>query len=215
MDFSLKVMSPGLLKQPISNKKNLRKNREIDMAWIKTIDEAEANEDLKQVYSELKEKRGKVANILKIQSLLPKTMNDHMQLYTDIMFNKSSISREEKELIAVVVSTINNCSYCKNHHAEALNYYWKDKEKISELMNSLDYDQFSRKTQSILSYAEKLTKNPDKVRESDIKNLKENRLTDKEILEIALIIAYFNFVNRMALGLHVEFTKEEMSGYKY
>ena len=185
------------------------------MAWIKTIDESDAKGDLKQVYNSLKEKRGKVANILKIQSLLPKTMNDHMNLYTDIMFNKSSISREEKELIAVVVSTINNCPYCKNHHAEALNYYWKDKEKINELMKSLDYHQFSLKTQSILSYAEKLTKTPDKVKESDIIKLKENRLTDKEILEIALIVAYFNFVNRMALGLHVEFTEEEMRGYKY
>src|SRR6056297_1928834 len=99
------------------------------MAWIETIDETDADDDLKKMYKKLKTKRGKVSNILKIQSLLPKTIESHMNFYTDIMFNKSTISREEKELIAVLVSKINNCPYCINHHAEALNYYWKDKDK--------------------------------------------------------------------------------------
>jgi uncharacterized peroxidase-related enzyme len=185
------------------------------MAWIETIDETDADDDLKKMYKKLKTKRGKVSNILKIQSLLPKTIESHMEFYTDIMFNKSTISREEKELIAVVVSKINNCPYCINHHAEALNYYWKDKEKINGFLQNLDYSTFSKKKQAVLSYAEKLTKHPNNMKESDINNLKENGLTEKEILEIALIISYFNFVNRMALGLNVEFTEEEMKGYKY
>ncbi|MBS3778140.1 MAG: peroxidase-related enzyme [Candidatus Thermoplasmatota archaeon] len=185
------------------------------MVWIKTIDQKEAKGELQKIYEQLVKKRGKVANVLKIQSLLPKTMHDHMQLYTHIMFNKSSIPREDKELIAVVVSKINNCPYCINHHAEALNYYWKDKEKIDEFLQNLDYSTFSEKKQAVLTYAEKLTKHPNNMKESDINNLKENGLNDKEILEIALIISYFNFVNRMALGLNVEFTEEEMKGYKY
>ena len=185
------------------------------MAWIKTIDQDEADEELQKIYEQLVKKRGKIANILKIHSLLPKTMNDHMKLYTHIMFNKSSIPREDKELIAVVVSKLNNCSYCITHHTEALNYYWNDKEKINQLLETLNYTVLPSKQQSILSYAEKLTTHPDNVKEEDIKKLKKNDLTDKEILEIALIVAYFNFVNRMALGLHVEFTEQEMSGYKY
>ena len=185
------------------------------MAWIETIDESEASKDLQEIFSIIKKKRGEIANILKIQSLLPITMKDHLNFYTHIMFNKSTIPREEKELIAVVVSSINNCAYCIHHHAEALNYYWKDKAKIDELIETLDYTNLSLRNQAIVSYAEKLTKQPDQVTEEDIKKLRTHGLSDKEILEIALIIAYFNFVNRMALGLHVEFTDEEMKGYEY
>jgi uncharacterized peroxidase-related enzyme len=185
------------------------------MTWIKTINENEANTELHKIYETLKKKRGKVANILKIQSLLPQTMQDHMQLYTHIMFNKSSLPRELKELMAVVVSKLNNCSYCINHHAEALNYYWKDKNKINDLIHSLDYTILPLKHQAILRYAEKLTMHPDKVEQTDIMNLRTHSLNDTEILEIALIVSYFNFVNRMALGLHVTCTKEELKGYKY
>lgn len=185
------------------------------MAWIKTINESDADEELKKIYETLAKKRGKVANILKIQSLLPKTMLDHLNLYLHIMFNQSTISREDKELIAVVVSKLNNCSYCLNHHAEALNSYWKNNEKIKRFLENLDYSMLSTRQQAVMCYAKKLTTHPDSMEQADIENLKNSKFTDKEILEIVLIVSYFNFVNRMALGLHVTFTEEEMKGYKY
>ena len=40
------------------------------------------------------------------------------------------------------------------------------------------------------------------------------REDNKDILDLSLVTAYFNFVNRIALGLGVEFTPEEMAGYK-
>lgn len=185
------------------------------MTWIKTIDEAEATDELEKIYTKLKEKRGKIANILKVQSLLPQTMEDHLQLYTHIMFNKSTISREDKELIAVIVSRLNNCSYCTNHHIEALNHYWKDKRKIKQLIKTLDYTILSSRQQAILCHVEKLTKQPDLVNENDMITLKKQLITDRELLEITLITSYFNFVNRMALGLNVTYSDEEIKGYNY
>lgn len=185
------------------------------MAWIETIDENEAGEELYNVYKELKRKRGKISNILKVQSLLPKTMKDHLELYTHIMFNASKLSREDKELIAVVVSKLNNCSYCINHHAEALYCYWRDEKKIKDFLDTLEPSLLTLKQQAIITYAEKLTLHPDEIKEMDINYLRKNSLTDKEILETALITSYFNFVNRIALGLHVSFTEEELKGYKY
>ena len=66
----------------------------------------------------------------------------------------------------------------------------------------------------MLEYAEKLTKAPENVSEEDIAKLKKY-FDDRSILDIALIVAYFNFVNRIALGLGVEVTDEERQGYKY
>ena len=67
--------------------------------------------------------KGKLSNILKIHSLLPKTMITHLDFYMSIMFDKEGIRRADAELIATVVSAANKCDYCVNHHAEALKFY--------------------------------------------------------------------------------------------
>lgn len=185
------------------------------MAWIKQIDENNAEGKLKEVYSDLSNNRGKIANIMKIHSLDPDTMKNHLDMYMSIMFNETTLSREERELIAVVVSALNSCSYCVNHHAEALNAYWKDDAKLNTLISDYKSIDFPIRTLAILNYAEKLTITPGMVNEYDIQNLRIHDLNDEDILNINLVVSYFNFVNRIANGLGVEFSEEEVKGYKY
>ena len=90
------------------------------MAWIEQTDADDADGKLAEIYAELIEKRGKVSNILKVHSLHPEAMSDHLDLYMTIMFGKSGLSRAEREAIAVVVSSNNDCEYCVAHHLEAL-----------------------------------------------------------------------------------------------
>jgi uncharacterized peroxidase-related enzyme len=93
------------------------------MAYIKIISEDKAEVKLKSIYDEIIKGRGKLSNIMKIQSLMPDSMVKHMDMYKILMFNKSGLSRELKETVAVVVSKTNKCEYCVNHHAEALLFY--------------------------------------------------------------------------------------------
>ena len=81
------------------------------MAWIAEIDEREAKGSLKDQYSKLKEPWGGIDNILKIHSLNPKSLAAHVQLYKTVMFGKSPIPRIDREMIALVVSSINQCLY--------------------------------------------------------------------------------------------------------
>jgi len=185
------------------------------MAWINQIDENNAAGKLKDVYLELESSRGKIANIMKIHSLDPETMKNHLELYLSIMFSESAVSREERELIAVVVSALNNCSYCINHHAEALNTYWKDDKRINMLIHDYKSVDFPIRTLAILNYAEKLTITPGLVNEFDVQNLRIHNISDEDILNINLVVSYFNFVNRIANGLGVEFSEDEVKGYKY
>lgn len=185
------------------------------MPWIKVIEENEAEGEVKEIYDSIKKSRRKLSNIMQIQSLMPEVMKSHMDLYLSVMFNKSSITRDEKELIAVVVSTLNDCLYCINHHAEALNSYWKDPAKIQQVINDYKTVELPVRSFAILSYAEKLTLNPGSVNEHDLENLQIHGMTDEDILNINLIVSYFNFVNRIANGLGVEFSDEEVKGYAY
>ena len=184
------------------------------MLWIQVIEKDEASEYLKEIYNEISSKRGKLSNIMKVHSLNPEAMKKHTELYLTLMFGSSNISREDRELIAVVVSSANYCDYCVKHHAEALNHYWKDDKKIKSLIDNYRSNVLSEKKQNMLDYVYKLTNKPNEVSRKDIEVLKDSDFSDEDILNINLITCYFNFVNRIALGLSVEFSSNEISGYK-
>ena len=185
------------------------------MPFIKIIAEEDATGKLKEVYQNIINSRGKLSNIMKIHSLLPDTMIKHLELYLSIMFSKSNLSREEKEILAVVVSKTNHCAYCVNHHTEALNHYWKSPERLANFTKNLDDSIFSSKLRSAINYTLKLTATPSGITDSDVTALRKEGWTDEDILTINLIVSYFNFVNRIALGLGVEFSEKEVKGYKY
>ncbi len=81
------------------------------MSWIKEIDEREAHSNLKIQYERIKKERGQLANILKVHSLNPEALRAHFELYLTLMFGKSDLSRIQREMIAVVVSSSNQCQY--------------------------------------------------------------------------------------------------------
>ncbi|MCI0390850.1 MAG: carboxymuconolactone decarboxylase family protein [Acidobacteria bacterium] len=81
------------------------------MAWIKVIDEEQADDKLREAYDQVSKARGSVANILKIHSLHPKVMTSHLALYRELMFGPSELTRAEREMIAVSVSVANHCHY--------------------------------------------------------------------------------------------------------
>jgi len=170
---------------------------------------------LKEIYEKIEKERGKVSNIMRVHSLNPIAMEKHMDFYLAIMFSCSGLKREEKELIAVAVSIANKCQYCINHHAEALNHYWKDDKKIQNLIKNFKMPDLPERAKRMLEYVTKLTKKPDEINESDIHGLRKVGFSDEDILNINLITSYFNFVNRVVLGLGVEFTEDEIKGYRY
>ncbi len=81
------------------------------MAWIKMIPESEATGKLKTLYDKLSGTDGTVDNILKIHSLNPPSLTGHYELYKTLMRGRSGLSRVQREMIAVVVSTANQCHY--------------------------------------------------------------------------------------------------------
>ncbi len=81
------------------------------MAWIEVIPEAEAQGELKALYSRLIEPWGGVDNIMKIHSLNPASLEGHLRLYEALMRGESDLTRVQREMIGVVVSALNRCRY--------------------------------------------------------------------------------------------------------
>ncbi|MGE5322402.1 MAG: carboxymuconolactone decarboxylase family protein [Actinomycetota bacterium] len=81
------------------------------MAWIKTVNEPDADAVLKAIYAEQRRQAGDLANILKIHSLAPDVLQVHLAVYRAAMHAPGELSRKHREMIAVAVSTANRCQY--------------------------------------------------------------------------------------------------------
>ena len=186
------------------------------MSRIKVIQPEEATGRLKDIYDDLVQKRGKLADVHTIQSLRPESIVKHIDLYMEIMFSKSELSRAEREMMAVVVSAANGCEYCQLHHAQALNHYWKNDERIYRLRIDFEKADLSPRELVLSSFANLLTISPEVYKDEKYLNpLKKVGLYDSAILDATLVVSYFNFVNRIVLALGLEASESEMQGYKY
>lgn len=185
------------------------------MPHIKTVSYDEADSELKEVYDDIIKSRGKLAEVHKIQSLNPEALVAHIDLYMATMFGKSPLKRYQREMLGVVVSVTNRCNYCIEHHEQALLAYWKDGEKTELLIFDRANLNLPETDRQLCNLAEHLTRNEGPDYAQYVQQLKDTGLDDRAVLDAVQIIAYFNFVNRLVLGLGAEFDEEEKKGYNY
>ena len=82
------------------------------MAWIQTVDETGATGIVKEEYDAAMARAGEIYNIVKLFSVRPKSMRAFVELYLAVMFDEDSpLSRMQREMIATVVSKVNECDY--------------------------------------------------------------------------------------------------------
>jgi len=182
------------------------------MAWIKTIAENEAEGSLKRQYDAAIKRAGRVFNIVKINSLKPDLMRIFMQLYLQLMYGPSPLTRAQREMIAVVVSKANNCFYWTEAHAEDLRSECNDDSLVAAIMSNYKTAGLNSATEVMLDYATDVTLKPEKMSENRIQLLRCEGFSDEAILDITHIIGYFNHINRVAdaLGVDLEdFMKEK------
>jgi uncharacterized peroxidase-related enzyme len=185
------------------------------MPRIEVIQPEDADGRLKEIYDGIAKSRGKIAEVHKIQSLNPETITNHMDLYLNVMFGKSPLKRYQREMMAVVVSRANACTYCQRHHMEALEHFWKDPERLERLRSDYREVDLSGVDRALCDYAWELTVDPGAAERRDpTLVLRSQGLSDRAILDATLVVSYFNFVNRMVVGLGVEL-EQDPGGYTY
>jgi uncharacterized peroxidase-related enzyme len=185
------------------------------MAFIETIAPEDAQGDLKAIYDEVIAKRGQVAEVLRLHSLNPASLQNHLDLYMTVMFGKSPLKRATREMLAVVVSRANECEYCQVHHAAALNHFWKDPERVEALRHDYHQANLSPAELALADYAWTITRSPGKASADLTDAMRAQGWSDRAILDCALVVSYFNFVNRMVLGLGAHLEPEPDKGFKY
>jgi uncharacterized peroxidase-related enzyme len=174
------------------------------MAWITTIDPNEAEGELDGLYRALGSSRGGVARVHLAQSLNPRAIKAHLELYKAVVFARSTLSRIDRERLAVVVSAANRCDYCIRHHGEALRQLGNDPQVAAELESGQIPAGLGEAERALLTWAARSTRQPASASEEDVQTLRRAGYDDRAILDATLTVAYFNFVNRIVLMLGVD-----------
>ncbi|MHC4977146.1 MAG: peroxidase-related enzyme [Planctomycetota bacterium] len=174
------------------------------MSWIETIDPNDADNTLAPLYKRVGNPDGTVDNVMMIHSLNPDSLDAHFEVYVSCMHRKGPIPRYEREIVGTAVSRANGCEYCTQHHARGLSRLLDgDRPELPESLIGGSREHLSEREQRMVEYATKLTREPQSMSENDTTPLRECGLSDREILDLACIVAYFNYANRIVNGLGV------------
>ncbi|MCW5730814.1 MAG: peroxidase-related enzyme [Alphaproteobacteria bacterium] len=154
--------------------------------------------DIQAYFAKCDEKLGFVPNVLAAYTFKQEKLRAFMQMYNDLMLAPSGLSKLEREMIAVVVSSINHCYYCLTAHGAAVRQLSGD-PVLGELM-VMNYRaaELPAKQRAMLDFAALLTETPDKVGEPDRARLRKAGWSDEDIWDIAATASFFNMSNRMA-----------------
>ena len=161
-------------------------------------DPATLDEDLQAIWRKCVEKLGFVPNVYSAYSLSPRRLRNFMAMYNEIMLAPSALSKLEREMVAVVVSSANRCYYCLVAHGAAVRQLSGDPE-LGEMM-ALNYRvaPLDARQRAMLDFAWKMTTTPWLIEEADRQGLRAVGLAEQDIFDLAETIAFFNLSNRMA-----------------
>lgn len=186
------------------------------MPYIDVVRPEDADGKLEKLYQKVRGPEGQVDHVLQVHSLRPHTLEGHMALYRAVLHHPgNTLSLWFLEAVGVLVSRLNGCEYCDRHHTSGLRRALENNAVPFE-----DYDQalaqpnpgapFSPEEQAALGYAAKLTHTPSEIEQADIDYLKEQGMSDGEILELNQVTSYFAYANRTVSGLGVSVEGEKL-----
>ncbi len=168
----------------------------------------ETDEDIQVVYDKCVDKFGFVPNVLQAYKFNPNKLRNFMSMYNELMLAPSGLSKLEREMVAVVVSSANRCYYCLVAHGQAVRQLSGDPELGEMMVMNYRVAPLSERQRGLLDYAWKLTVTPHLVEAADREELRRLGLEDSEIFDLCDTVAFFNMSNRMAIGTDMMPNKE-------
>lgn len=164
-------------------------------------DPATLDEDLQAVLGKCVDKLGLIPNVLATYSLRPQRLRNFMAMYNEVMFSDSGLSKLEREMVAVVVSSANRCYYCLVAHGQAVRALSGDPQLGEMLVMNYRVAPLDERQRAMLDFAWKLTKTPAEVGAADRTRLHELGFTPEDVFDLSETVAFYNFSNRVATAL--------------
>lgn len=150
------------------------------------------------------EKLGMVPNVIAAYTFDIAKLNAFTAMYNDLMLGASTLSKLEREMIAVVVSSINRCWYCQVAHGAAVRQLSGDPKLGEAMVMNWRAATLTAKQTAMLVFAEKVTKSSAEVTEADRQALRDVGFGDRDIFDISAVVGFFSMSNRVASAIGMQ-----------
>lgn len=150
------------------------------------------------------EKLGFVPNVLAAYAHDVEKLNAFTGMYNDLMLGDSGLTKLEREMIAVVVSSINRCFYCLVAHGAAVRSLSGKPELGERLAFNYRTAELTPRERAMLDFAAHMTEASYRIEEVDREKLRRAGFTDNDIWDIASVASFFNMSNRFSSALAME-----------
>jgi uncharacterized peroxidase-related enzyme len=154
--------------------------------------------DMRKYFDVCDEKIGFLPNVLAAYSFDQVKLRAFIGMYNDLMLGESTLSKLEREMIAVVVSAANRCYYCLTAHGQAVREMSGDPALGELLVMNYRVAKLPRRQRAMLDFAHRLTVGPAEVGEADRARLRRAGFDDRAIWDICAVAGFFNMTNRLA-----------------
>ncbi len=171
-------------------------------SWLRVPDPDELPGDVQALFEKAEAKNGFVPNVMRVFSLTPEHFMRWFHYYDFLVRNEESeLSRDEREMLALVVSSENKCEYCLATHSAYLRELRGDAVLPDVLIHNYRRAELSERERALLDFAYKMTTTSEALDKEDVEALRSVGLSDEAIFEAAQVAAMFSFTNRLANAL--------------
>lgn len=150
------------------------------------------------------EKLGMIPNVLQSYTFDIDKLNTFTAMYNNMMLADSGLSKLEREMIAVVVSSINRCWYCQVAHGAAVRQLSGDPKLGEAMVMNYRAANLDTRQRGMLDFAAKLTESSALIEDADRDALRDVGFSDRDIFDIASVVGFFNMTNRVASALDMQ-----------
>ena len=149
-------------------------------------------------FKKCQDKLGFVPNVLVAYAFDTAKLEAFVALYNDLMLGDSGLSKLEREMIAVAVSSQNRCYYCLVSHGASVRQYSMNPILGEQMVTNYRVARLDKRQRAMLDFAVKLTAQPWEIEEEDRERLRRAGFTDRDIWDITSVAAFYNMTNRLA-----------------
>lgn len=169
---------------------------------------SELDEDVRAAFDYLESEHGLLPNVLKAYTFDQEKLKPFMQMYNNLMLADSPLTMLEREMIGVVVSSLNRCVYCLTSHGAAVRGLSGDPVLGELMVMNYRVAKLEPRQRTMLDFAVKVTEESYAVTEEDRDALRKVGFDDRAIWDIAAVASFFNMTNRMSSALDIIPNKE-------
>ncbi len=149
-------------------------------------------------FAKCAEKLGFIPNVLAAYAFDMPKLEAFAAMYNDLMLAPSGLSKLEREMIAVAVSSHNKCYYCLVAHGAAVRQLSGDPILGEQMVTNYRAARLPKRQRAMLDFAVKLTAEPWAIEDEDREALREAGFSERDIWDIGAVAAFFNMSNRVA-----------------